>query len=296
MNSLDWNDLRYVTAVAHGKSAAGAARLLGVSNATVLRRLQALEQHIGTPLFYRLPTGYTPTDAGRQLAEMGTSIDSALTDVRRNIDGHSTELKGTVRFTTTDSLASALMPAILLGFRQRYPEIKVDMVVTSSRLDLDRRDADVALRPTVEPPESWVGTKLGNLPMGLYASAVYLEGRRGEDWRHFDWLLPGGSLSQRSPIQWLKSQVPEERCVMTVDSFATLRELVIAGVGATVLPDFAARDERLQLIQALPSHMTGAVWLLTHTNLRDAQRIKAFMRHVAAGVRETLQNGAPPPP
>lgn len=293
MNTIDWNDLRCVAAVATAKSAAGAARLLGVSNATVLRRLHLLEQQIGTPLFMRATTGYTPTDAGRQLAEMAASIHTSLTDVQRAIDGHATELKGTVQFTTTDSLAHALMPDILHSFQQRYPEIHVDMTVTNTRLDLDRRDADVALRPTVAPPESWVGIRLAPLPMGLYASTAYLQAREGAAWQALDWVLPRDPQASHPITAWLKRHLPDARPVITVDSFIAARDLALAGLGATVLPAFMARNAPLTLLQELPADLHGAVWLLTHAKLRHAQRIKAFMQHVAAGVRDRL-NPTPP--
>jgi molybdate transport repressor ModE-like protein len=289
MDSLDWNDLRYLIAVARNGSASAAARALAVSHATVLRRIQALEQGVGTPLFYRLPTGYEPTEAGQQLVEVGASIETTVTRTRHAIDGQTTDLAGAIRFTTTDSLACTLMPHILKRFHVRYPEIKVEMIATSIRLDLDRRDADVVLRPTIEPPGSWVGMPLGALELGLYISPTYLAGRDRHDWRKFDWIIPGGPLSQRSFSQWLVAQVPEERRVMTADSFLTMRELALEGVGATVLPHAMGCEERLRLLETLPSGMTAQLWLLTHVNLRQAKRINAFMEHVAGAVRTILK-------
>ncbi len=290
MDRLDWNDLRYLVEVVRSRSAAAAARALGVSHATVLRRIQALEQGIGTPLFYRLPTGYEPTEAGRQLAEVGANIETTVTSTRRAIDGQSTELAGTIRFTTTESLACALMPPILRRFRERYPEIKVDMIATSARLDLDRRDADVALRPTQAPPESWVGMALPPLEAGLYAAKSYLAGRRLDDWNDFDWIVPSGPLAQVS--QWLNNQVPEARQVMFADSFVAMRELALEGVGATVLPHLMACDTRLHLLQALPREISAPVWLLTHANLRHTRRINAFMQFIAESARTALQESA----
>jgi DNA-binding transcriptional LysR family regulator len=289
MDSLDWNDLRYLIAVVRNGSASAAARALGVSHATVLRRLQTLEQGVGTPLFYRLPTGYEPTEAGQQLAEVGASIETTVTKTRRQIDVQTTDLAGTIRFTTTDSLASTVMPTILKHFHKCYPKIKIEMIATSIRLDLDRRDADVVLRPTREPPGSWVGMPLGALELGLYVSTKYLAERRREDWRNFEWIIPGGPLSQRPFSQWLIAQVPEEQRVMTADSFVTMRELALEGVGATVLPHPIGSDERLQLLEGLPPNMSAPLWLLTHANLRQAKRVNAFMQHVSESVRTVLQ-------
>ena len=286
MNNLDWNDLRYVVAVARGGSAAAAARALGVSHATVLRRIQALEQGIGTPLFERLSSGYVPTEAGRTLTDMGASIESALADTRRILDGRATELAGNVRFTTTDSLAYFLLPPIVASFRQRYPAIKLEMLVTNTLLDLDKRDADVSLRPSADPPESWVGMRLSRFDFGLYAAPAYLDTRRDVPWTDFDWLLPDGALAAAPASQWLRSQIRAEQAVISVDSFVGLRILAMSGMGATLLPSFMAHAEPgLTLLGRAPRQATNDIWVLTHANLRQSGRVHAFMEHVAQEVR-----------
>lgn len=286
MNKFDWNDFRYVVAVASERSAAGAARQLGVSHATVLRRIQTLEQVVGAPLFYRLRTGYEPTEAGQRLADVGALIESTVTETQRSIDGEATGLAGSIRFTTTDSLGYSLMPSILKQFRNLYPEIRVEMISTNVQLDLDRRDADVVLRPTGQPPKSWVGRRLGGLHFGVYVSRAYLKGRRGEDWRTFDWVVPAGPLEQLPVAQWLNAHVPIEQQVMAVDSFVAMRALAIEGVGATVLPEFMGLHKHLQLLQVLPPDRSMHVWLLTHVNLRHTRRINVFMQHVAQSMRD----------
>ena len=286
MNSLDWNDVRYVVAVARGRSAAAAARALGVSHATVLRRIHALEQGIGTPLFERLPSGYVPTEAGRTLTDVGTSIESALAETKRILDGRATELAGTVRFTTTDSLAYFLLPPIVASFRERYPAIKLEMLVTNMLLDLDKRDADVSLRPSADPPESWVGMRLSRFDFGLYAAPAYLDTRRDVPWTDFDWLLPDGALATAPASQWLRSQIRAEQAVFSVDSFVALRVLAMNGMGATLLPSFMAHAEPgLTLLGRAPRHASNDIWVLTHANLRQSGRVHAFMEHVAQEVR-----------
>ena len=293
MDSLDWNDLRYVAAITNVGSAAAAARLLGVSHATVLRRIQAIEHGIGTPLFYRLSTGYEPTPAGQKLAEMSASIESAVIDARRSIDGQTKDLAGPILFTTTDSFACALMPPILKTLRERYPAIEVEMIATNSHLDLDRREADVVLRPTVQPPQSWVGRNLGRLDVGVYAAKAYLDKQKSDDWRTFDWIVPGGPLAQRSMAAWLTNEIRSQQRVITVDSFVAIRELVFEGIGAAVLPHLMGHDKRLRLLHSLPHDISTSLWLLTHTSLSNTRRIKAFMQHVAEAIRARLRDSDP---
>ena len=283
MDGVDWNDLRYVAAVAKHRSAAAAARVLGVSHATVLRRVQALEREVGAVLFDRLATGYEPTIAGQQLALVGASIDRAMTETRRSIDGQTTELSGTIRFTTTDSFGCLLMPSILSTFRRRYPTITVDMVVTNAQLDLDRRDADVALRPTSKPPESWVGMRLLPLDWALYAAAEHMQQQK--DWKQVEWIALSGPGEQSTAGQWMRQHLAPERIVASVDSFIGLRELALLGVGAAVLPCFMGHDRMLCQLHRLPPSTSPDIWLLTHANLRQNRRIRAFMEHVAQCVR-----------
>lgn len=292
MDNLDWNDLRYVLAVARGRSVAAAARALGVSHATVLRRIHTLEEGVGTPLFYRLATGYEINEAGRRLTEVGDSIEAAVAKARQVIEGQSIEVAGNVRFTTTDSLACTLMPAILHGLHERYPGIKVEMIATNARLDLDRREADVALRPARgKPPESWVGRCLGGVTLGLFAATAYLSACEGspDDWSSLDWVVPGGVLLPPTASHWMDA-IPASRRVMSANSFTVLRDLAVQCVGATILPLFVGRDSGLRLLHAFPPDSSASLWLLTHANLRRAKRIQLFMSHVAESVQTALRN------
>lgn len=284
MNSPDWNDLRYLLAVARSGSAASAARSLNVSHATVLRRLQALEQAVGAPLFHRLPTGYTPTEAGRRFVEVGESFESALTGTQREIDGQTHELIGTIRFTTTDSMAYCLMPEILAGFRERYPGITVELLATNARLDLDKREADVSLRPTQTPPPSLVGRHVGKIGIGLYAAPSYLERLAAPGQDTLEYLMPVGALAQTPLGQWLLSRHGGKGIAAGADSYPVLCRLAEAGFGATVLPHFVARQSALVLLEPQPPDMSANLWLLTHPHLRHTGRIRAFMEYVAQAV------------
>ncbi|MCA8057337.1 MULTISPECIES: LysR family transcriptional regulator [Burkholderia cepacia complex] len=285
MKNLDWNDLRFVVAISRGGSALAAAKTLSVSHATVLRRIQALEDSMGTALFDRLSTGYVPTDVGRMLGEVGMSIENVLTDTGRLIDARATELAGTVRFTTTDSLAYFLMPPILASFRERHPQIVVDMLVTNSHLDLNKRDADITLRPSGNPPESWVGKRLGRVDYGIYATSAYLSIKAGVPWQALDWLMPAGPLADSPAARWLRPQI-ERPPVLCIDSFVGLRSLVLNNMGAAILPFLMAHGTpELSLIQSAPSAASVDLWVLTHPYLRQSARIRAFMEHLSVELR-----------
>lgn len=287
MKDLDWNDLRFVVAVAREGSAAAAARALGVSNATVLRRISAIEADIGSPLFDRLATGYVANEAGRTLTLAGESMDAAIVDARRSIEGKASALSGTVRFTTTDSLAFGVLPALLKSFRAKFPEIQIELLVTNNALNLDRRDADVTLRPSTHPPESWVGMRLLRMDFAVYVAAKAAQLLDAAALDAGDWLWPDGSLSGAAASKWLASIVPHERAVLRVDSFVAMQAMTGTGLGAALLPRFLGEvDPLLKRVADAPLEASADLWILTHPTLRHSPRVQAFLTHLSEGLRQ----------
>lgn len=240
---------------------------------------------MGSPLFDRLQTGYALTEAGRRFVEMGEAFERTLMEARREIEGQATELAGTIRFTTADSLGYSLMPDILPAFRERYPGITVEMKVTNARLDLEKREADVMLRVTDEPPPSWVGKRLVRLDAALYAAPAYLDGREAGALESLDWILPDSLLGRGGIAQWLRSRIGGARVAASANSFLVLCRLAESGLGATVLPKFLARQHGLVWLEDVPQAQSSHLWLLTHPDLRHAGRVHAFMEYVAQAIR-----------
>src|SRR5712672_1273072 len=110
---MEWDDLRYVLAVAEAGSLAGAARTLGVNHTTVLRRVGAFEKHLGLRLFERLPTGYVLTAGGEELIAAARQVNDTVIELERKLAGQDLRLSGTVRVTTTDTLMGSILPEIL---------------------------------------------------------------------------------------------------------------------------------------------------------------------------------------
>jgi DNA-binding transcriptional LysR family regulator len=171
---MDWNDLRYVLAVAEAGSALRAAERLGVNQTTVLRRIDALEAQLGTAFFERRRSGHSLTPAGRRAVEAAERMDaevgalvSALAAERRN-------LAGLVRITTSESLANRLVTPSMRAFHERHPGIDVELITSDQRLDLARGDADVALRAGSRPEGAGiVARRLPDHHWTIYCSRKY---------------------------------------------------------------------------------------------------------------------------
>jgi DNA-binding transcriptional LysR family regulator len=292
---MDWDDYQYFLAVAGGGSVSAAARRLGQSHSTVLRRLDKLETALDVRLFERFQTGYVLTAGGEELQALLAPIGEGMQNIERKLAGQDAALQGTIRVTTTDTLMAALLPA-LAEFRTRYPGIQLQITVDNSFLNLSRRDADVAIRPSNTPPDNLVGRKLGSLRTAPYASTAYLGGRApGGAWSAYEWVAPDDSLAHLRQSRWLREHVPANRVAASVDSLLGMVAAVEAGLGAGMLLCLLAdaRPGLVRLADPDPALDTD-VWVLTHPDLRRVQRIRVFTTFVFDGLEAAFRTAPGP--
>lgn len=283
---MNWDDYRYFLAVAETGSLSAAARRLGQTHSTILRRLDKLEGGLDARLFERFQSGYVITAAGEELLALLGPIDEGMQDVERRMSGRNAELRGTIRVTTTDTLMGTLLP-VLAAFRDSYPGIRLQVTVDNVFLNLSKREADVAVRPSNTPPENLVGRKLGTLRTAPYASDGYLarlpdDGRANDDWAKYEWVAPDEALGHLRQARWLREHVPPERHAASVDSLLGMAAAVEAGMGAGMLLCLLA-DSRSGLVRLAeaPASLDTEVWVLTHPDLRRVNRIRVFTAFLA---------------
>src|SRR5579863_9065139 len=169
MNSpLNWDEFRLVKAVADSRSLVGAAESLGLNHSTVFRRLGSIETTLGAQLFERSRSGYEPTPAGEEMVTLATTMSESIIEFERHVAGRDVKPTGELRITTVDSVAVYLLGPILARFRSLYPGVHLDVILAAQNLNLSRRDADVAIRATNEPPEILVGRRIGPIRWAIY--------------------------------------------------------------------------------------------------------------------------------
>jgi DNA-binding transcriptional LysR family regulator len=268
---MNWNDLRVFIAIAESGSLAGAARTLEQNHSTVFRRLNALEEDVRTRLFDRLPSGYSLTPVGERMLELARRADDAVQTIDRELAGRDLEPTGTVRLTTAPNLARTIVPKALKALRRTHPGIVVEVAVGDSDYDLNRREADLALRATTRPPEHLVGRKAVTLDwwlMGAGRSATLRE----SDLAMARFIGAEQTLMRLQAFQWLEKH-HGDRIVARANDLSTMAALAKAGVGVTLLPS-DQRESGLKRLYRVPG-LTGELWLLTHPDLRHVQRIRA---------------------
>lgn len=286
MHISDWGDLRFVLAVADGGSLAAGARALGVDHTTVLRRVGAFERELGTRVFERLPTGYVLTAAGEELTTTARQIRDAVAAVERRVLGADLRLTGTVRVTTTDTLAHSVLPAVLRDFATAHPTVALELTTTNTVVNLTKRDADVAVRASAQPPPNLVGRRIATIAFAPYASPRYLRSHpaRRELALH-TWVAPDDGLATTAAARWMKHAVAAAPIAARADTFTTLARLAAAGLGAALLPCYLGDGwPGLRRLRAVVADVTTELWVLTHEDLRRTARVHAVMEHLTTAL------------
>lgn len=275
---LEWNDLSVLLAVARAGTLSGAARHLGLNHSTVFRKVNAIEERTGVRFFDRLPNGYRITQAGEAAMRCAERIESEVHTLGREILGQDMRLQGNLRVTAMEGLASVVLPGPLTEFSRRHPGLCIEIVGTSSALDLNRREAEVAIRATRKPPETSFGRRICDFKFGIYCAPSYLEGREDVPLEQRDWCFLQGTAGWLVPTLWKKQTDAEARVVMTCSSTFGVVEAAASGAGMTLLPSYVGEpDSRLIRAGGLVPNLTLHLWLLTHPDLRHTARVRAVM-------------------
>ena len=198
---MNWDDTRIFLALSRTHSLRAAARSLGIDQATVGRRLNALESELGAKLFLRAKDGYLLTAAGEVALAAAKRMESAALDLRTKIEGQDENPGGLVRVTSTDSIAIDLLMPAIERLQQHWPHIRVDLEVSTQLLSLSRRQVDIAFRNVLpKAPDLLVrkgvaaGIGLGEMPvwMGEREGLVRIwpERRRANDYEVWQVMHP----------------------------------------------------------------------------------------------------------
>jgi len=177
MNNYDWDLIRAFHAVARLGSLSAAARELGVSQPTLSRNIQALESNTGLNLFRRTPRGLALTESGLTLMEAAGSMDEAADRFGRQVSGLSEELLGDVRISANDIVGTYLLPPALKALRDAHPGLQVELVLSNLASNLNKREADIALRMFRPTQADLVARRLPDMELGFYAHRDYLAAR-----------------------------------------------------------------------------------------------------------------------
>jgi DNA-binding transcriptional LysR family regulator len=281
---ISWDEFRFVKAIADAQGLNGAADALGLNHSTVFRRLNALEQDLGAQLFERGRNGYGLTSSGEQMVALARKMADEVIEFERKVAGRDLLPSGDVSVTTTDTIFSTMAAPAFALFRQRYPDIRLDVNIDNRALNLSHRDADVAIRASNQPPESLVGRRIATIAWAVYGPRK-MAGETGFAPLDFagPWIGFGDPIQSNNGAKWLQGHVRDDAIAVRVNSMLGIVEAISAGLGVAIIPCFTgeARPDLVRLSPPVPEAASG-LWLLTHPDLRGAARIRAFLDFMAA--------------
>jgi DNA-binding transcriptional LysR family regulator len=278
---VNWDDLRFLLALRQGGSLAAAARLLKVEPSTASRRLCSLEAALGAQLAARTPEGLVLNEAGVLASDLASTMDRGVTDLLARIGGDDQRPEGVVKLATTESMAVLLMRG-LIPLRDAYPKIQIELVVSSTALDLTRREADLAVRLFRETNPTLIARKIGDVGWGVFASQDYVE-RKG--------IVPGPTLTlgdlaviaYKHPVSrapgplWLSENTSPSQVVLSGDSVTSVLTAVRAGLGVSALPCFLI-PEHPGLVRLMPAVVAKSeAFVVIPPDHRDTLRVRLVM-------------------
>lgn len=217
-SSVAWDDFRLIKAIAEARSLPAAAELIGLNHSTVFRRLGQIEESLGTRLFERHRSGYVPTPAGEEMAALAERLETDIAGFTRRLAGREILPAGELRVTTNDSLLVELLTPLFAVFMKQCPDIKLDVLLGNQALNLSKRDADVAIRATDNPPENLVGRRVAQIGWALYGRAAdFPEGAPADQSELVGqrWISLGDQFSNFKVVQYRQKHIPADQTVYT---------------------------------------------------------------------------------
>ena len=272
----DWEDIRTFLTVARAGTLAAAGRVLDVDYTTVGRRVRALEQELGLTLFERVRDRYVLTEAAEGLRGAAERMEDGALALERRALGSDRTVSGVLRIATTDALAQILVLPAIRAMHERHPDIRAHLLTGPARLNITRREADVAVR-YIRPDEGeLVSRRLARVAAAFYASRDYLARRpvppRGASLRGHD------VVGIEEGLRGWSQPLPETRDVLRTNSMSTLVLAVSLGVGLGALHCWMA-DPNPDLVRLWPDEALehDDVYLVLHHDVQRTARVRAFV-------------------
>jgi len=278
MGDLNWDDCRIFLALAREGTLSGAARQLGTGIATVSRRIERMEHGLGLPLFLRTQAGYVLTDQGETLQPHAEAVELAMLEMRKEASDNA-EIRGMVRLASIESLVVPFIVPALAPLLSANPGLDVEILFSSSTVNMHRHEADLALR-MVRPERGHLRVRqLASMGFGLYGPP---DGSRPD--RIVTW---PEAANLGALVKWTEAFAQLQAPRLTVNTLPGQVEAVRSGIGISVLPHLVARDAGLHLLaDRLPrgEPMQRPILLVTHADLAASRRVVSVAEAVSAAI------------
>lgn len=280
-----WDEIKTAYHVARAGTVSGAAEVLGVHHATVIRHIDALEATMGVKLFQRHARGYTPTEAGADLLQVAQATDDQFTQLAGRIKGQGAGMSGEVVVTSLGTFGGLVAP-ILAAYQQEHPEIVVRFLTGDRLFRLEYGEAHVAIRAGTKPdqPDNVVQS-FASQRMALVAAPSYIEKHglpESEDDFSGHYFASHDNIDARPPFfQWLHNRITPTQITFRANDNRVLREAVLAGAGIGFVPASDLHDfPHLQEVVPSNEEWSAPIWLVTHVDLHRTAKVQSILKYL----------------
>lgn len=284
---MNWDDARVFLAVCRESTLRGASRVLGVDQATVGRRVNALEKSLGATLFLRTSEGYALTAVGEAALLSVEKMERSALDLERQVQGLDDRLTGTVRVSTTDSLAIDFLIPSIARLHDKHPDVRVQLDASTQMLSLAKREADIAVRNQRPDNPDLIARRIARWPLGLFASQDYIDRHGvpepGSLFEGHDLVVYQPHLQSKKELTLVSEPLGRGRIVAALSSSLLVRRSIAAGIGIGEIP--VCTGERDGLVRLWPERsrpLPYDVWLVTHADLRHTARVRVVIDEIVA--------------
>lgn len=291
---LKWDDVRVFVALCESGSLKGAGAALGVDHSTVSRRLAALEEALGGPVFDRTKTGIKLNSVGLAIEPYARQVAGSIADLTTKAATMFGSADGPVRIAASPILAMDFLIPRLAQLQERFPDVTFDTMAGIARVDISRHEADLAIRthPKGASPggAADLARKAGTFGFAVYASCGYLSkfGTPQRPIRGLDGhrIVVASATSPGS--KWNETLEPPAEQALIAFPYASTMAAVMSGIGVALLPCVMA-DKQAQLQRVSDLILEWDVWVVTSKQHRHS----ALIRDVKETLLEMLSDAGP---
>jgi len=288
---IDFNDIALFVQVARCGSFSEAGRRLGMPPNTVSRRIQELEDHLGSRLMQRSTRKLTLTDAGQQLHDRCVEAVDSLQQASQDLTAGRKVPSGLVRVASTANFLDFYTPETAAAFLEQYPQVRLEFLLDDAIVDLIADRIDVAFRSGADNETGYIAQRMPVPPIALFASPDYV-GKHGsprtlaELTRHRCLTVPHQSsraLWRLHGPEGVEEQV-EVGGPFAVGSARALHQAAVAGLGIALLPSVITADDiaRGALVPILPqySRSNQSLCVVYPSHRQVSPAVKVFVASV----------------
>jgi DNA-binding transcriptional LysR family regulator len=290
LSGLPWDDVRLFLVLYRSRTMGEAAAALEVNTSTVSRRLVGLEEALDARLFERGREGLRPTQAGEALLPAAELVEQGVAGFAHAVDGLEREVSGLVRLACPPDVAVVVVLPALPALLARYPGLRIELKADEATVDLNRREADLALR-VVRPERGDLVMRRVLAVAWVPAASASLAARLDalEDPAAAPWIGWGPGFGDAPPARWLRALGVE--ATLATDSLPTQLAAAAAGIGVALLPAPSVAHYGLVPIagaawDTLPPRPEMELYLVTHRVLRSVPRVRAVWDALVAALGE----------